>query len=309
METVAANTTQIDVEYFGYREVIAACLLEGNDELAILDPGPTSSLPGLKRKLAQRGLSVRDLSAILVTHIHLDHAGSTGTLVRENPRLRVYVHERGARHMADPAKLLSSAKRLYGDAMDHMWGEFAAVPVENLRPLAGGEQVHAAGRAIDVIYTPGHASHHVSYMDTSTGTAFVGDTGGLRISRRACVLPLTPPPDIDFDLWRESLRQIRARQPERLFLTHFGAASDPDAHLAQLEDGFAKWLAAAQLTLSMNGDDAARAKQFAAEIGAAIRRKLPEPAATQYFLGSSPEMCWHGLARYLRKKDEAGKSA
>ena len=154
MKQVAERTTLIAVEYLGHRGVIASCLLEGDVELALVDPGPTSSLANLRRKLNGRGIRVADLTALLLTHIHLDHAGVSGTLVRENPRLRVYVHERGARHLVNPARLLESARRLYRDAMEQLWGEFLAVPEENVVVLEGGEQLRLAGRPIEVMDTP-----------------------------------------------------------------------------------------------------------------------------------------------------------
>jgi glyoxylase-like metal-dependent hydrolase (beta-lactamase superfamily II) len=146
MEEIAPKTTPVDVEYLGNSKVIAACLLEGEGNVAIVDPGPSSALPTLRKKLDELGIGVKGLDTILLTHIHLDHAGATGTLVRENPRIRVYVHERGARHMIDPAKLLESARRLYGDQMDRLWGEFLAVPAANVCALAGGEQLNIGDR-------------------------------------------------------------------------------------------------------------------------------------------------------------------
>ncbi len=135
MENIAPKTTLLDVEYLGNPKVIAACLIEGEGSVALVDPGPTSALPTLRKKLDQLGLGVAGLDTILLTHIHLDHAGATGTLVRENPRIRVYVHERGAPHMVNPSRLLESAQRLYGTEMDRLWGEFIPVPLANISAL------------------------------------------------------------------------------------------------------------------------------------------------------------------------------
>ncbi len=212
MREAAFDTRIIDVEYLGKRQFIACALLEGNGP-AIVDPGPTVSFAKLEEGLRRAGISIDDLETVLLTHIHLDHAGATGTIVQRNPRIEVCVHERGARHMIDPSRLLASAELLYGDQMDTMWGEFLAVPEDNVRVLSGGETLEVAGRRVEVAYTPGHASHHVSYLDTSTGTAFVGDTAGIRIANLPLVQPVTPPPDIDLEGWDESIQKIEAWMP------------------------------------------------------------------------------------------------
>ena len=303
LETVANNTFQIDVEHRGNPQVIAACLLKGDGGPAIVDPGPTSALPTLKEKLAQCGLRVADLDAILLTHIHLDHAGATGTLVAENPRLRVYVHERGATHMAQPEKLLASAQRLYGGEMDLLWGEFRAVPADNLCVLRGGEQIHAGGRVLEVEYTPGHASHHVSYFDASTGLAFIGDTAGIRSANRPYIVPPTPPPDIDLETWGKSLDLILARKPAKLFLTHFGIAEPVEEHVAELRERLAQWGGIVRESLLSGADDAARAIQFATEVQADLQKHFSAPEAVQYVKGAGLDLCWMGLARYWRKRD------
>jgi glyoxylase-like metal-dependent hydrolase (beta-lactamase superfamily II) len=302
LETVAPNTTRIDVEHLGNPQVIAACLLTGEGGPAIVDPGPSSALPTLKRKLAQRGLSVGDLEAILLTHIHLDHAGATGTLVAENPRLRVFVHHVGAPHMAQPDRLLASAQRLYGGEMEHLWGEFRAVPSQNLHVLKGGERIHAGGRTLEVEYTPGHASHHVSYFDASTGLAFIGDTAGIRILNRPYIVPPTPPPDIDLELWEKSLDLILARKPERLFLTHFGVAEPVAEHIAQLRERLAQWAEMVRVSLQNHAEDAARANAFAAAVEADLQKKFSGSESAQYVKGAGLDLCWMGLARYWRKR-------
>ncbi len=302
MDTVAKDTIRIDVEHMGNPQVIAACLLKSEGGSAVVDPGPSSALPTLKRKLAQCGLSVAQLDAILLTHIHLDHAGATGTLVAENPRLRVYVHERGATHMAQPDKLLASAQRLYGGEMERLWGEFRAVPPQNLHVLKGGERIHAGGRTLEVEYTPGHASHHVSYFDESTGIAFIGDTAGIRIANRPYIVPPTPPPDIDLELWGKSLDLILARKPAKLFLTHFGAAEPIDEHVAELRERLAQWAGMVRESLKNNLDDTARANEFAAAVQVDLQKKFSAPESAQYVKGAGLDLCWMGLARYWRKR-------
>ena len=209
----------IDVEHLGRPHVIGCWQV---DE-ALVDPGPESSVGTLLAALGEERPR-----ALLLTHIHLDHAAATGALVRRWPELEVYVHERGAPHLVDPSKLLASAERLYGDAMERLWGEIVPVPEANVKPLAGGETV----LGMRVAYTPGHASHHVSYLHEESGTAFTGDVTGARIPGVELIVPPTPPPDIDIEAWEDSIGVVEAWQPTRLALTHFGAIDDPLPHLA-----------------------------------------------------------------------------
>ena len=210
MMSLAAGLDYIDLNFLGHPEIIATAILHGASGLAVVDPGPSTSLENLRAALKRQGFSVADVRQLLLTHIHLDHAGATGSLVKENPSIEVFVHERGAPHMANPEKLLASAGRLYGEDMGPLWGEFLAVPSSQLRPLKGGETIDAGGRTLHVAYTPGHASHHVSYFDPASRVAFVGDTAGIRRGSGAYVLPPTPPPDIDLEAWRESEARILA---------------------------------------------------------------------------------------------------
>jgi len=302
VEQIAAHTALIDLEYLGFPRVIAACLCEGPGSIAIVDPGPERSLATLRAKLADSGLAINDLNAILLTHIHLDHAGATGTIVKENPKIQVYVHERGAPHMAEPSKLLASAQRLYGDKMQRLWGDFLPVPRENLHVLSGGERLNVGGRELEVVYTPGHASHHVSYFDQATGLAFVGDTAGIRIANSVVTLPITPPPDIDLEGWRKSWEEIRARKPERLFVTHFGPATEVEHHLDEVEKGLEDWSRWVRESLSNGRSDPENARLFEAHVAGKLREKLPEAEAEEYVLGAGLGLCWYGLARYWRKR-------
>src|SRR5215467_16022785 len=194
--------TTLDDNWMGRPKSIGTALLESHGHRAIVDPGPGSTLETLKNQLRAHGVSVSDLDAILLTHIHLDHAGASGALVRENPRLAVYVHKLGAPHMSDPTKLLASAARLWpGGELERLFGEALPVPAENLRIVEGGETITLGARKIEVAYTPGHASHHVSYFENLEGVAFVGDTTGVRIAPYDYVMPATPPPDIDLGIW------------------------------------------------------------------------------------------------------------
>lgn len=302
MENIAPQTTLIDLEYLGYPKVIAACLLEDQGSVAIVDPGPASSVATLRRKLDQIGLGVKGLDTILLTHVHLDHAGVTGTLVKENPRICVYVHERGAVHLINPAKLLASAQRLYGDQMERLWGEFLAVPAANVSALAGGERLSLGGRQLEVVYTPGHASHHVSYIDKATGLAFMGDTAGIRIANGRIILPLTPPPDIDLETLARSWESIQERRPERLFLTHFGPADGVSEHLLELRGRLDEWSVTVRESLGNGEDDTQRAARFTQEVTTKLKRSLSDREVKCYVKGGAVELSWYGLARYWRKR-------
>src|SRR5271163_3781822 len=220
------------------------------------------TLETLRQELRLHGLSVGDLNAILLTHIHLDHAGATGSLVRENPRLAVYVHSRGAPHMVDPSKLIDSATRLWGDELPRLFGKTLPVPAENLRILEGGETLALGARKLEEVYTPGHASHHVSYFAHEEGTAFVGDTAGIRIANGPYILPATPPPDINRELWDASFDAILERRPARLFVTHFGFAENPLAHITEFRETVHRWAEVAARNLRDSPNEAAASKGF-----------------------------------------------
>lgn len=300
LSTIADDTVLIDVRYLGRSRYIGCCLLESSGGCALVDPGPASTLPTLRQGLDARGVGVDDLEAILLTHIHLDHAGATGTLVRRNPELRVYVHEAGAPHMVDPSRLLASAERLYGDEMERLWGEVLAVPEGNLEVLSGGESVDAAGRRLRVAYTPGHARHHVSYFDPRTGLAFVGDTAGIRIAGSEFVLPVTPPPDIDLDAWDRSLEAIEGWRPRSLVVTHFGPGDAPAEHLRVFRRRLDRWSERVGRSLEKDRPDDDLAADFADWVNAELEERLSESEAELYRQGGAPEMSWHGLARYWR---------
>jgi glyoxylase-like metal-dependent hydrolase (beta-lactamase superfamily II) len=303
MEPLGPGLHYVDLHYQGIPSVIAAAVLEGPAGVALVDPGPAVSLPQLREALAARGIALDEVRALLLTHIHLDHAGATGALVKANPRMRVFVHERGARHMIDPQKLLDSATRLYGNAMDRMWGEFLPTPASNVTALTGGERLDVAGRSVAVEYTPGHASHHVSYFDEASGVAFVGDTAGGRIGSSTYVMPPTPPPDIDLDAWSASVDTILRWTPRTLFLTHFGPSpTEPGAHMKELIDRLHRAADVARQALERHASDAEQAGHFRDEMRNELRRHMTESEAQAYELAIPFDHCFLGLARYWKKK-------
>jgi len=299
---VAEGTSLIDLQHGGRRNVIAAAVLELDSGVAIIDPGPTSTIPVLRSGLQEAGIDLNDIRALLATHVHLDHAGACGSLVSENSAIRVYVHERGAPHLVDPSRLIASAARLFGDRMDRLWGECLPIPKENLNVVTGNERIDPGGRALEVAYTPGHASHHVSYYDGKCGIAFVGDAAGGRIRNGEIVLPATPPPDADPDTIMASYQEILAWEPEQLFVTHFGPATGVEAHGAKLAETLATWAQRVRKSLGEDGDDTDRVERFGAWVGSELRRTLDEDSAIAYEHGAPPDLSWHGLARYWRKK-------
>jgi glyoxylase-like metal-dependent hydrolase (beta-lactamase superfamily II) len=303
MQPVADGIDLVDVRHLGNPHVIAAAVVDTGSGLAIVDPGPESALANLLAALEAHGRALSDVRYLLLTHIHLDHAGATGAMVRRHPDLAVHVHQRGATHLADPTKLLASAERLYGADLQRLWGEFVPVPAGNLRPLQGGERLELGRAGFDVAYTPGHASHHVSYLHRPTGTAFVGDTAGIRISGRDYLFPPTPPPDIDLELWHTSLDRLAEWKPARFFLTHFGLAATVEPHLAEMRRRLVEWSARVRASLAEPGDDASRAAEFVRRVGEEVRRHLPPDEALRFEQGAGLKFCWYGLARYWRKRD------
>ena len=302
MITLAAGLSYLDLNFYGVKGVIASVILHGPGGAAIIDPGPSSTLPALRGGLERAGLALTDVRDILLTHIHLDHAGATGTLVREHPALRVSVHENGAPHMVDPSKLMASATRLWGHEMDRLWGDMQPVPAENLVVLRGGERIAAGGRDLDVAYTPGHASHHVSYFSADTGIAFVGDTAGVRLQAGRFIMPPTPPPDIDVEAWHDSCARIGAWHPETLFITHFGPYAPVAGHLTEMADNLALTSGLVKASLALEGSDEDREAWFTGEIRRELRRRMTESEAQAYEVAGRFDLSWRGLARYWRKK-------
>ena len=291
----------IDLKFLGRPHAIATAVIHGGGTLALVDPGPTSCLDTLEIGLQGHGLRLSEVTHLLLTHIHLDHAGATGTIVGRYPHVKVFVHERGAPHMVDPAKLLASATRLYGDRMDYLWGEFAAVPAQNLIALTGGERIEAGSRSFEVAYTPGHASHHVSYFDPASGVAFVGDTAGVCVDG-GYVLPPTPPPDIDIEAWHGSVARLEAWAPRTLFMTHFGPAPSVAPHLRTLMANLETTAGIVRKRLAEPGSDDEKMRGFADDVAHELRRQMTDGQVAAYLAAAPPELLWLGLARYWKKK-------
>ncbi len=285
----------IDVRQLDRERVIGAWDLGG----AIVDPGPESRMETLLEGVSEEP---RDL---LLTHIHLDHAGAAGALVERFPGLEVWVHAKGAPHLADPTKLLASADRIYGARLGPLWGRVIPVPPRNLRVLDGGETIQVAGRELTVEYTPGHASHHVVYFDQSDGTAYVGDVAGVRIPPSDFVQPPTPPPDIDVEAWARSIDLVAERRPRVLALTHFGFVEDPLPHLRQTKEALWEQAELARRLLTERGDTQEAASAFVEEVNRLTVAHTDAQTATTYEVGSPIDQRWTGLRRYWQKQAQA----
>ena len=280
-----AFLTLLDLRHLGRERVIGSYLLQTSDGPALFDCGPTTCVPELKARLAERGLELRDIRHLLLSHIHLDHAGATGVLVREHPELQVHVSEVGAPHLVDPERLERSARRLYGDEFDTLWGELAPVPEENVH-IVGSDVL-----GLECFPTPGHASHHVCYLD-GDGTLYAGDAAGVRIQPARFVLPPTPPPEVDLEAWDTTLDEIERRDPQRLALIHFGVAEDVASHLAEMRTRLHEWAGRVRDGASEEEFEAAAARDLGAE-------------SDQYQQAMPFWQSYAGLKRYWDKREEA----
>jgi glyoxylase-like metal-dependent hydrolase (beta-lactamase superfamily II) len=273
--------------------IVASYLLETDDGPTLNDCGPTTTIPHLKAGLAARGLDLTEIRHLLLSHIHLDHAGAAGVLVRQNPWLQVHVSDIGAPHLVDPTKLEASARRLYGDAFDALWGELAPVPPENVHVV--GERV----LGLECFPTPGHAWHHVSYLDAS-GTLYAGDAAGVRLRGAHFVMPPCPPPELDLEAWERSVGEIELRAPSRLALIHFGVVADVEEHLSSLRATLGRW--------GERVEDGMDEEAFVA--AARYDVSLTDPELVDEYERAGPY--WHhfrGIERYWRKRREASAAA
>jgi glyoxylase-like metal-dependent hydrolase (beta-lactamase superfamily II) len=275
----------LDLLHLGRERVIGVYLLETEGGLALFDCGPSTCIPQLKDRLGERGLELGDVQHLLLSHIHLDHAGAAGVLVREHPGLQVHVSPVGAPHLVDPERLERSARRLYGDAFDTLWGELVPVPGENVH------ETEDRVLGLECFPSPGHASHHVCYLD-GEGTLWAGDAAGVRVQPSRFVLPPTPPPEFDLDTWERTLDEIEARSPARLALIHFGVADDPPEHLAELRRQLRSWT-------ERVGEGASEEEFEAAALAELGDNAAPYEQAMPFW------QSYAGLRRYWDKQREA----
>jgi len=284
-----SDRSPIDLLHLGASRNVGSYVVETNDGLGLCDVGPTPCIPTLKAGLAERGLELGDIRHLLLSHIHFDHAGAAGALVREQPSLQVHVSEVGAPHLVDPSRLEASARRLYGDSFDSLWGELVPVPEENVR-IVDDDVL-----GLECFPSTGHASHHVSLLHED-GTLYAGDSVGVRVSPGRFVLPPTPPPDIDLEAWERTLEELGRREPRRLALIHFGVFDDVERHLEALRTTMHEW----GERVAHGMDEPTFVAAARADVAAA------EPGEVEAYDRAAPYWhCYLGLERYWRKRAEA----
>jgi glyoxylase-like metal-dependent hydrolase (beta-lactamase superfamily II) len=285
--------------------VTASYLLEGDNGIALVDVGSGATLQAVLDAVRASGHDVAELRMIILTHIHLDHAGATGALIGHAPRARVLVHPLGAAHLVDPSRLLASATQIYGDRMDELWGTMVPVPADRLTTLADGETVRFGRRTLTALHTPGHAIHHIAYHDAARDAIFAGDVAGVRLEGSDFVRPPTPPPDLDLEQWSASIARLRSLRADRLYLPHFGVARSVEAHLSALEARLYAWGEIVLAGMRQQKDAPALAADLAAasepELVAA-RSASAERVSRGYEVATNYLMSAQGFQRYFRKR-------
>jgi glyoxylase-like metal-dependent hydrolase (beta-lactamase superfamily II) len=302
-EGMRMRVETIDLNFLGTEKVIASFLLLGGSSAAIVETGPTTCMGHLEAGLEANGVSQDDVREVFLTHIHLDHAGASGHLADSLPNATFYVHELGLPHLADPSKLVKSASRIYGDRMDELWGEARPVPEERLVVLGDGDEIEAAGGRLVAHDTPGHAYHHLAYLEPDSGSLFAGDVAGIRLPGQSYVRPPTPPPEIDVEAWVRSIEKIRKIAPSTLHPTHFGRYEDVDRHLSELEQRLQAWL----LFVEGRTNEGASREEISEELRVkGDEEMLAEGAAPEesgrYDLAGNYEMLTAGILRYVEKR-------
>jgi glyoxylase-like metal-dependent hydrolase (beta-lactamase superfamily II) len=300
----------IDLNFMGTEHVIASFLLLGDDSAALLETGPTTCLQRLTGGLKDHGVSPEDVRQVFLTHIHLDHSGASGHLAGLLPHATFYVHEVGYPHLVDPSKLLKSAARIYGERMDELWGEARPVPEDRLEVLEGGEELEAAGGVLTAHYTPGHAYHHLAYLEPESGALFAGDVAGIRLPGQSYVRPPTPPPEIDMEAWVQSIERIRQIKPQSLRPTHFGRFDDVERHLAELEQRLQDWLLFVEERMDRGDGRDEIADELKSKGDAEMLAEGTQPRDSgRYDLAGDYPTLVDGLMRYVskrRKEAQAG---
>lgn len=300
------KTETLDLEFMGREGVIASFLLLGDGSAALVETGPTTCLDPLMRGLKGHGVAPEDVRDVLLTHVHLDHAGAAGNLAELLPNATFYVHEVGYPHAADPSRLVKSATRIYGDRMEELWGEVRPVPEDRLVALKGGEEIKAAGGVLVAHDTPGHAYHHLAFLEPESGSLFAGDVAGIRLQGQAYVRPPTVPPEFDAEAWKGSIEKLKGLEPRVLLPTHFGPFEDVDRHLAELEQRLADWLLFVEERMDRGVE---RVKEIAEELEAASEADLLREGASpdlpeRYQLAGNLDMLVSGMVRYVTKRRE-----
>lgn len=302
---IAERIWAIDLGFQGWSQVIYAYLLAAPDELVLIETGPTSTLPALRAGIAAAGFDPAQLRKIFLSHIHLDHAGAAGVIVRELPDVEIFVHPIGAPHLIDPSRLVKSAGRLYTDRMDALWGEVAPIPQERVVTLSDGQTLEAAGHVLSVLFTPGHASHHVAYWEPDLGAIFTGDAAGVRMPGADYVLPPAPPPDLAPEEWTITTERLRQTGTQRLLLTHGGPFDDVDAHIEQLMPNLDAAEAICRAAMIDGADNDAVTALLQAHTEERLGAALEIPGIVQRYGWASPSfLSALGFRRLLTKRGD-----
>lgn len=293
----------VDLNFMGTEQVIASFLLIGDRSASIIETGPTSCLDHLQAGLKKNGVSPEDVREVFLTHIHLDHAGASGHVAELLPNATFYVHELGHQHLVDPSKLVKSATRIYGDRMEELWGDAHPVPENRIVILGDGDEVETAGGILVAHDTPGHAYHHLAYLEPESGSLFAGDVAGIRLPGQSYVRPPTPPPEIDVEAWVRSIERIRTIDPGTLHPTHFGTFDDVDRHLSELEQRLQDWL----LFVEEQVDEGASPEEISEELrikgDAEMLAEGAKPEESEHYdLAGNYEMLTAGILRYVEKR-------
>lgn len=295
----------LDALFQGEPGVVASYLLAGPRGLTLIDVGPASTVGQLLAGVRAAGFAPEEIAHLVVTHVHLDHAGAAGRLARLLPDARVYVHRIGAPHLLDPSRLVASAARIYGERMRTLWGEILPVPEERLVVVEDEDELAVGGRTLRALYTPGHAIHHIALFDAARGDLFAGDLAGVRLRGVAYVRPPTPPPDLMLEDWCASLDRVAALDPRALFLAHFGRVAEVAPHFAELRARLGAWGEAVLAGMRAGEDDAALADRLEGISRADLMGAAPgheDEAAERYELAANYLMSAQGYVRYFRKR-------
>jgi len=299
METALSHHL-IDLQHLGVSGAIASYLMPG-PEPVLIDPGPSTTLDRLSAELDRLGLTIGDLRHMVLTHIHLDHAGASGHLARQNPELAVHVHSHGLPHMADPERLVSSTRRTFGDMHDRLWGDVLSVPADQLVAAETADWSGPAG--LQSVSTPGHIVHHLSYLSEDDGTLYSGDSMGIILGEGAPGHPPPPPPSLDVEAWLQTLERLGDYDPERIAVTHFGVHGDfHERREALAEDLIALRDRVARAMEAGDEDDARRYHEEVVERLASYRG---EGEIAAYFETFPAESDWAGMRLYLKRLEES----
>ncbi|MCI4337061.1 MAG: MBL fold metallo-hydrolase [Thermoplasmata archaeon] len=297
----------LDLHFRDHEGLVASYALPSDDGWSLVETGPTTCHDALVRELGRNGIAPEEVKRVFVTHIHLDHAGGVGALATTLPHAVFYAHERGVRHLIDPSKLVASARRAWGPAADPLWGAIVPIPATRIRSLVGGESFPLQGGELQVLATPGHAQHHVSFLETRTRSILVGDSAGVFVEGSWRARPAIPPPDLDIAALFRSLERMIAAEPKRIWYSHFGPAPDAPAALRRYHATVQEWVGAAReaaLTSPTVTSVAHALEQY--EVGAAAAVGIAQPSEDRDRLVSGYELAAQGLLRYFELEAKKG---